>query len=250
MSNIEKKEWRERFIRDKSASFEISGKLALFSDPLLSMGGEKTTYMVPTYEGMKGVTKRIYWKPTFIWVVDQVRVMNPIRTESFGTRVPVWYGKEITLELSDYTYLTDVRYQVKVHLEWNMNRPEYAEDRDYEKHYGIFARALLNGGRLPIFLGKSECTAYVRPCVFGEGEGAYDHSGMISFGGMYYGISYPDEAKDEAGAGKLMLNQGPVVMKDGVITYEPPEKWIRTPIRSGAIKVFHEKGEDADNAVV
>ncbi len=30
------------------------------------------------------------------------------------------------------------------------------------------------GGRRDIFLGTRECQGYVEPCVFGEGEGAYD----------------------------------------------------------------------------
>ena len=58
------------------------GRYALFTDPLTRIGGEKCTYHLPTYEALKGVVKSIYWKPTFIWVIDKVRVMRAIRTQS------------------------------------------------------------------------------------------------------------------------------------------------------------------------
>ena len=66
--------------------FEVYGEYALFSDPITRVGGEKCTYQIPTYEALKGVAMSIYWKPTFTWFVDAVRVMNPIRTERKGIR--------------------------------------------------------------------------------------------------------------------------------------------------------------------
>lgn len=217
-----------RFIENEHVEFEVSGDLAMFSDPLVSIGGERTTYSVPTCEAVEGVTKSVYWKPTFIWVVDQVRVMNPIETEVIGTKLkPVKDGKN---DLAYYTYLSHVRYQVRAHIEWNMNRPEYELDRNSKKHYTIFARALLHGGRLPVFLGKSECTASVRPCVFGEGEGAYDHAGTISFGNMYHSITYPDEAYSEETKQMLTLNISPITMKNGVITYPPASACLHQKI--------------------
>ena len=68
----------------------VSGRYALFSDPITRMGGEKFTYMIPTYQALKGITESIYWKPSIIWIVDEVRVMNPIRTESKNIR-PISY---------------------------------------------------------------------------------------------------------------------------------------------------------------
>ena len=61
--------------------FEVFGDYALFSDPLMRLGGEKCTYQVPTYEALKGILSSVYWKPTFIWRIMDVRVMNPIQTE-------------------------------------------------------------------------------------------------------------------------------------------------------------------------
>lgn len=71
--------------------FKVSGEYALFSDPVNRVGGEKISYQIPTYEAIKGVLHSIYWKPTFVWIVDEVRVMNQIQTESKGIR-PIKYS--------------------------------------------------------------------------------------------------------------------------------------------------------------
>lgn len=232
----DKAELTEKYCREKCVEFEVRGKMALFADPITSAGGEKTTYSVPTYEAMEGVAKAIYWKPTFIWIIDKVRILNEIRTESMGVKLPRINGNG--QDLANYTYLTDVRYQVQAHLIWNFNRPEFEQDRDYRKHYGIFAKSVLKGGRLPVFLGKSECCAEVFPCNFGEGEGAYDNAGSIGLGYMYHGITYPDEAYSEETRGKLTLDLAPVTMTDGVIDFLPPEKCVHKTIREGTFKKF------------
>ena len=36
-----------------TVEFEVSGEYALFSDPITRVGGEKFTYMIPTYEAIK-----------------------------------------------------------------------------------------------------------------------------------------------------------------------------------------------------
>ena len=82
--------------------FEVFGKYALFTDPLTKMGGEKLSYQVPTYQALKGIVESIYWKPTLLMVVDEVRLINPIRMESKGIR-PIEYGGGNTL--ANYTYL-------------------------------------------------------------------------------------------------------------------------------------------------
>ena len=53
-----------------SIEFKVWGRYALFTDPLTRIGGEKCSYHLPTYEALKGIAKSIYWKPTFVWVVD------------------------------------------------------------------------------------------------------------------------------------------------------------------------------------
>lgn len=57
--------------------FEVYGSYALFSDPVMRVGGEKTSYHIPTYEALRGVVESIYWKPTIMWIVDAVRSNEP-----------------------------------------------------------------------------------------------------------------------------------------------------------------------------
>ncbi len=134
--------------------FRVWGRFAMFTDPLTRVGGEKCSYHVPTYEALKGIAKSIYWKPTFIWVIDAVRVMKRIRTQTKGTK-PLNYGGGHTLAI--YTFLTGdpdpvtnspgVEYQVRAHFEWNGHRPALAQDRVDGKHFQIAKRFLERGGR-------------------------------------------------------------------------------------------------------
>lgn len=204
---------------DKSRNgieFKVYGKYALFSDPITRPGGEKFSYQVPTYQALKGIVESIYWKPTLIWYIDKVRIMKPIQTESKGIRPIKMSGGN---DLAFYTYLRDVEYQVEAHFEWNSHRPELAYDRDEHKHHNIAKRAVKQGGRRDVFLGTRECQAYVEPCVFGEGKGAYDKIGQLDFGLMFHGFDYPDET----GKNELGVRLWRQAMKNGTITFEPPE---------------------------
>ena len=145
-----------------SIEFKVYGRYALFTDPLTKTGGEKYTYQIPTYQALKGICESIYWKPTFQWVIDDVRIMNPIRTQSQGIR-PIHY-QDSKNDLSIYTYLKDVEYQVRAHFVWNENRKDLVGDRNENKHWLIAKRMVERGGRRDIFLGTRECQAYVEPC--------------------------------------------------------------------------------------
>ena len=165
--------------------FQVSGPYALFSDPIMRVGGEKCTYQIPTYEALKGIMMSVYWKPTIIWYIDKVRVMKPIQTEVKGIRPIKYNGGN---DLAYYTYLKNCEYQVQAHFEWNDNRPELACDRNENKHHEIAKKMIKKGGRRDVFLGTRECQGYVEPCVFGKGEGAYDNfwrpimkNGVIEF---------------------------------------------------------------------
>ncbi|MCD8005486.1 MAG: type I-C CRISPR-associated protein Cas5c [Oscillospiraceae bacterium] len=204
--------------------FKVYGEYALFSDPITRIGGEKCSYLIPTYEAVKGIMHSVYWKPSIIWYIDKIRVMNPIQTETKGVRPLKWTGGN---DLSYYTYLKDCCYQVQAHFEPNRNRPELEEDSKNEnKHYTIARRSIIRGGRRDIFLGSRECQCYVEPCVFGEGDGAYDRDDFteLSFGLMYHGLTYPDEAYSEETKGCLTKRFFyPVMKKRGIIKFPRPE---------------------------
>lgn len=221
---------------DNFIEFCVTGDYALFSDPLTRVGGEKISYSIPTYEAIKGIIHSIYWKPTLSWKVDAVRVMNPIKMVRKGMR-PIKYGGGN--DLAYYTYLEKVCYQVKAHFEWNDNRPELECDRNENKHHNIAKRMIERGGRRDIFLGTRECQGYVEPCVFGEGKSVFDGTGDISFGLMYHGITYSDEAENDDDKGLMTVRFWNAVMKDGIIEYIPPEKCdIKRHIKEMPIKPF------------
>lgn len=222
--------------------FEVTGDYGLFSDHIMRVGGEKASYQVPTYEALKGILMSVYWKPTLIWIIDEVRIMNRIQTEVKGVR-PIKYYNDKN-DLAYYTYLKNCRYQVRAHFEWNENRPELAEDRSENKHHQIAKRMIAKGGRRDIFLGTRECQGYVEPCVFGEGEGAYDDIPELSFGLMYHGITYADEAYSPETQGKMTARFWRPVMKKGVIKFIRPEECIHKELRSMSVKAF---GRDLGN---
>lgn len=224
--------------------YECFGSYALFTDPIYKLGGEKCTLQIPPYEAIKGITHSIYWKPTFIWVIDAVRVMNPIQTEVKGIRPIKMNGGN---DLSYYMYLKDVRYQVRAHFEWNTNRPELEKDRNEYKHHNIAKRMLERGGRRDIFLGTRECQGYVVPCVFGEGEGAYDDIPRIDFGNTYHGITYADESYSPETENRMTVRYWSAFMRHGIIEYPKPwECELARTAREMKIKPF---GKEYDNFI-
>lgn len=218
--------------------FEVYGDYALFSDPIMRVGGEKCTYQVPTYEALKGILSSVYWKPTIVWIIDKVRVINPIQTEVKGIRPIKYTGGN---DLSFYTYLKNCRYQVMAHFEWNENRPELASDRNENKHHNIAKRMIEKGGRRDIFLGTRECQGYVVPCKFGEGEGHYDNIQELAFGLMYHGITYADEAFSEETKNCMTARFWYPKMQNGVINFIRPEKCpLYKKLRPMEMKIFSE----------
>lgn len=232
-----------------SVEFKITGRYALFADPVTRVGGEKFSYQVPTYQALKGILESIFWKPTFIWYIDAVRVINKIQTESKGIKTLQSDGiypslknpkkKEAALtDLSYYTYLRDVEYQVLAHFDWNYQRENLKDDRNEYKHHNIAKRSIKKGGRRDTFLGTRECQGYVEQCCFGEGESFYDNYGELDFGVMFHGYDYPDET----GKNELSARLWRAKMENGIIRFPLPKgDWdssMRRPIRKMTVKEF------------
>jgi CRISPR-associated protein Cas5d len=145
--------------------------------------------------------------------------MKPIKTQTRSAK-PVKYNSSGN-DLSIYTYLADVEYQVQAHFEWNLFREDLAQDRNENKHYFVAKRMIERGGRRDIFLGTRECQGYVEPCVFGHGEGFYDnYPGEISFGLMFHGFNYPDEL----GKNELHARFWRPLMDKGIVLFPEPEE--------------------------
>ena len=202
---------------ENKVEFKVYAKYALFTDPLTKIGGEKCSYQIPTYEALKGIISSVYWKPTIIWIVDKVRIMKPIKTQTRSAKPVIYSGGN---SLSIYTYLADVEYQVQAHFEWNMKRENMTQDRNENKHFFVARRMIERGGRRDIFLGARECQGYVEQCKFDEGKGHYDDIPELAFGLMFHGFDYPDEGED----GKLIARFWWSQMKKGVIVFPRPEE--------------------------
>ena len=199
-----------------SAEFKVCGPSALFSDPVTRIGGEKSSYMVPSYQALIGVADGVYFKPTFHYFIDEVRIMKPIRMQTKASTYKTYSENDGDLVI--YTYLKDVEYRVKCHFEWNMARTDLQDDRDDRKHHNILQRYLKKGGKRDIFLGTRECAGYVEPCDFNEGTGAYDQVELIDFGVMFHGFNYPNAEKQ-----KLTARFWRAKMEYGIIRFPRPE---------------------------
>lgn len=197
--------------------FEVHGDYGLFTDPLSRLGEEKMTLSLPTYSGLKGIADSIYFKPTFQWIIDEVRIMHSIAMMPKGVK-PL--KMDLVASPSNYTYLIEPRYQVRMHFEWDENRPDLKQDRVDGKHFAIAKRCLEQGGRLPIFIGTQECMGFVKPCIFGEDEGFYDQVEELAFGLMMHGVTYPSPNGDDMV--KTRFYQP--VMRNGVIKLPRPEE--------------------------
>lgn len=219
---------------------KIFGEYALFTDPMTKGGGEKFTYPVPSYQSLKGIVEACYWKPTFYYIIDSVKVINPIKTETKGILSPMKNGGK---DLNYYTYLKDVEYLVKYHFEWNENREDLHYDRNEKKHEQILLRSMQRGGRRDVFLGTRECIGYIERIRQNDFENAksYYYGESISLGIMFHSFIYPDEAYDDDTENVLTSSFCPIVMNDGIIEFiEPKDCKIRHNLGNYSIKKFTE----------
>ena len=75
--------------------------------------------------------------------------------------------------------------------------------------------------------------------VYGEGESAYDGTPELSFGLMYHGITYADEAYSQETQGHMTANFWYPVMRKGEIVFPRPEDCpLHKPLREMEKKPF------------
>ena len=202
---------------------EVSGRYAMFTDPLTVTGGERCSLPVPTYEALKGIVSAVYWVPQIRWMIEDVRVMEQIRTESVSVKNRKYYSTGCDLSL--YTYLKDVRYRIKASFT-DGNAPLSAEDE--HRYYRTAQRMLSRGGRLSPYLGTRRCPAVLQNAVFSEGSGYYDNGGSVDLGLMYHSPVYSDKG--------ISLRLWRCSMVNGVISFPAPEECsVMTDIQDGEL---------------
>ena len=230
-------------MNNKQIAFSVTGRYALFTNPINKLCGEKFSYPVPTYEALRGVVSNIYWKPTILWKIDKVKVIKPIRTFATGKTPRIFAGTEYPYTISYYTYLADVEYHVLAHYVFNHNQVNMLQDCDYGKHNEIVRHALKVGGRRNVFLGLRECQADVAPIEWtDEPEGYYKDRDEISFGMMFHSYLYPEES----GENKLYKRLWSAKMRHGIIDFTDPSiKLKEIFVRPMKAKIFENKYAEA-----
>jgi CRISPR-associated protein Cas5d len=77
---------------DFGVRLRVSGDYACFTRPEMKV--ERVSYDVMTPSAARGILEAIHWKPAIKWIVEEIRVLNPIRFQSIrrnevGAKAPV-----------------------------------------------------------------------------------------------------------------------------------------------------------------
>ena len=139
---------------------QVSGPYACFTRPEFSV--ERVSYDTMTPSAARGILEAIHWKPAIRWVVDEIRVLRPIRFQSIrrnevGSKAPVARIRSAMKsgEIGDLmliadenrqqraaTVLRDVSYVISAHFDLT-TRAGAGESEG--KHLDIFNRRARKG---------------------------------------------------------------------------------------------------------
>jgi CRISPR-associated protein Cas5d len=151
-------------------TLEVSGGYALFSRPEMKV--ERVSYDVITPSAARGILEAIYWKPQIRWVIDRIRVLNPIRftnvrRNEIDSKIPIKGGSGVNAAMASgkgdlgiaveehrqqraSLLLRNVRYIIEAHFEildrkLEENGPELSENDAAGKHLDMFNRRARSG---------------------------------------------------------------------------------------------------------
>ncbi len=213
-------------------SLAVWGEYACFTRPEFKT--ERVSYDVITPSAARGLLEAIYWKPAIAWVVDRIRVLNPIRFDSVrrnevGCKIPLG---SVTAAMKDperplgilvederqqraTLLLRDVRYVIDAHFE---ARDE--DGRNTAKHRDIFLRRAARGQcfHMP-YLGCREFPASFAPLDDAPSSPLDDAlKGERDLGWMLHDLDYGSD-------GERQPRFFRACMQDGVIEVPP----LRSP---------------------
>ena len=133
---------------------KVWGEFACFTRPENKV--ERVSYLVPTPSAARGILESIFWKPEFTWQIQQIMVLNPIRTYSIlrnevnsraSHRAAMgWYNEDGGFVASEdraqrHTLaLRDVAYVIVADVVLNKHA-----DADVAKYRDQFRRRIKNG---------------------------------------------------------------------------------------------------------
>lgn len=139
---------------------KVSGARACYTRPEMKV--ERVSYDVMTPSAARGILEAIHWKPAIRWVVDEIRVLRPIRFQSIrrnevGAKAPtraiataMKSGdiSDLMLVVEDNrqqraaTVLVDVAYIICAHFEMTGRA---GPDDNPAKHLDTFSRRARRG---------------------------------------------------------------------------------------------------------
>ena len=138
----------------------VAGDYACFTRPEMKV--ERVSYDVMTPSAARGILEAIHWKPAIKWVVEEIRVLKPIRFQSIrrnevGAKAPVAAIRkamrsgnlaDLTLVVEDNrqqraaTVLADVAYVISARFELT---PKADDSDNPGKHLDTFNRRARKG---------------------------------------------------------------------------------------------------------
>jgi CRISPR-associated protein Cas5d len=138
----------------------VSGDYACFTRPEMKV--ERVSYDVMTPSAARGILEAIHWKPAIRWIVEEIRVLKPIRFQSIrrnevGAKAPVAAARkamksgdlaELSLVIEENrqqraaTVLSDVAYVICARFDLT---PKADDGDNPGKHLDTFNRRARKG---------------------------------------------------------------------------------------------------------
>lgn len=183
---------------------KVWGDYACFTRPEMKV--ERVSYDVMTPSAARGILEAIYWKPSIIWVVDRIHVLNPIyfdnvRRNELASKIPVATVKKamkdgmslVEVFIEDdrqqraAMVLRNVAYVIEAHFDFRGD-----EDNNPAKHKEMFERRASKGQCFHHpYLGCREFPARFE--LVEEEISASVHTGEKDLGFMLYDIDFEND---------------------------------------------------------
>lgn len=145
---------------------EVWGEYACFSRPELKV--ERVSYEVITPSAARGILEAVCWKPAIKWIIDEIKVCNPIKFENIRrneVNSKASANKDFIAANTDRAQrasliLKNVRYVITAHFEMT----DRAEERDNEAKFSEMIKRRLRNGQYfhKPYLGVREFPAEIR----------------------------------------------------------------------------------------
>jgi len=146
----------------------VWGRYGLFTRPELKV--ERVTYDVMTPSAARGILEAIHWKPSIVWVIDRIHVLEPIRFQSIrrnevGNKAPAGTIRRAMNrgDLEDVQLLVDEDRQQRASTV--LVAPAYVIEAHFRRKPGADAGET-EGKHLDIFnrrAAKGQC--FHQPCL-------------------------------------------------------------------------------------